>query len=154
MVTSHVLISLLFIFIHFRFLSACETTCRSTEITVGHSNTLVWIIPVIDKLVACVAADSFPFSGGAEIEQANEKRSEGARALPPPPTAYFATLSQFSSRSRGLDALLHTCSVWPLTRVARQKSKGNKAIRREGVWWRGFAAMYLAYWTLSDWQPF
>ena len=30
--------------------------------------------------VACVAADSFPFSGGAEIEQANEKRaSEGAR---------------------------------------------------------------------------
>ena len=31
-------------------------------------------------MVACVAADSFPFSGGAEIEQANEKRaSEGAR---------------------------------------------------------------------------
>ena len=30
--------------------------------------------------LACVAADSFPFSGGAEIEQANEKRaSEGAR---------------------------------------------------------------------------
>ena len=30
--------------------------------------------------VACVAADSFPFSSGAEIEQANEKRaSEGAR---------------------------------------------------------------------------
>ena len=30
--------------------------------------------------IACVAADSFPFSGGAEIEQANEKRaSEGAR---------------------------------------------------------------------------
>ena len=29
---------------------------------------------------ACVAADSFPFSGGAEIEQANEKwASEGAR---------------------------------------------------------------------------
>ena len=29
--------------------------------------------------LACVAADSFPFSGGAEIEQANEKRaSEGA----------------------------------------------------------------------------
>ena len=32
------------------------------------------------KFIACVAADSFPFSGGAEIEQANEKRgSEGAR---------------------------------------------------------------------------
>ena len=31
-------------------------------------------------LLACVAADSFAFSGGAEIEQANEKRaSEGAR---------------------------------------------------------------------------
>ena len=31
--------------------------------------------------LACVAADSFPFSGGAEIEQANEKRaSEGTRA--------------------------------------------------------------------------
>ena len=31
-------------------------------------------------LLACVAADSFPFSGGAEIEQANEKQaSEGAR---------------------------------------------------------------------------
>ena len=30
--------------------------------------------------LACVAADSFPFSGDAEIEQANEKRaSEGAR---------------------------------------------------------------------------
>ena len=30
--------------------------------------------------LACVAADSFPFSGGEEIEQANEKRaSEGAR---------------------------------------------------------------------------
>ena len=30
--------------------------------------------------VACVAADSFPFSGDAEIDQANEKRaSEGAR---------------------------------------------------------------------------
>ena len=30
--------------------------------------------------IACVAADSFPFSGGTEIEQANEKRaSEGAR---------------------------------------------------------------------------
>ena len=30
--------------------------------------------------LACVAADSFPFSGGAEIEHANEKRaSEGAR---------------------------------------------------------------------------
>ena len=30
--------------------------------------------------LACVAADSFPFSGGAEIEQANEKQaSEGAR---------------------------------------------------------------------------
>ena len=30
--------------------------------------------------LACVAADSFPFSGGAEIEQANEKRViEGAR---------------------------------------------------------------------------
>ena len=31
-------------------------------------------------MVACLAADSFPFSGGAEIEQANEKwASEGAR---------------------------------------------------------------------------
>ena len=30
--------------------------------------------------LACVAADFFPFSGGGEIEQANEKRaSEGAR---------------------------------------------------------------------------
>ena len=30
--------------------------------------------------MACVAADSFSFSRGAEIEQANEKRaSEGAR---------------------------------------------------------------------------
>ena len=30
--------------------------------------------------LACVAADSFPFSGGAVIEQASEKRaSEGAR---------------------------------------------------------------------------
>ena len=34
----------------------------------------------IKVIIACVAADSFPFSGGAEIEQANEKRaSEGAR---------------------------------------------------------------------------
>ena len=33
-----------------------------------------------ENILACVAADSFPFSGGAEIEQANEKRaSEGAR---------------------------------------------------------------------------
>ena len=41
--------------------------------------------------IAYVAADSFPFSGGAEIEQASKKRaSEGA----------FATLSQFSYRSR------------------------------------------------------
>ena len=33
-----------------------------------------------NSLLACVAADSFPFSGGVEIEQANEKRaSEGAR---------------------------------------------------------------------------
>ena len=32
------------------------------------------------RSLACVAADSFPFSGGAEIEQVNEKRaSEGAR---------------------------------------------------------------------------
>ena len=35
---------------------------------------------VLPKTVACVAADSFPFSGGAEIKQASEKRaSEGAR---------------------------------------------------------------------------
>ena len=39
-------------------------------------NTVPWPWPGL----ACVAADSFPFSGGAEIEQANEKRaSEGAR---------------------------------------------------------------------------
>ena len=54
-------------------------------------------------ILASVAADSFPFSGGVEIE-ANEKRaSEGARLGSPhrpPSTAYFATLSQFSSRSR------------------------------------------------------
>ena len=31
--------------------------------------------------VACVAADSFPFSGGAEIEQANEKRESGGARL-------------------------------------------------------------------------
>ena len=31
-------------------------------------------------LLACVAADSFPFSGGAEIEQVNEKQAtKGAR---------------------------------------------------------------------------
>ena len=36
------------------------------------------VIPVI--LLACVAADSFPFPVGAEIEQESEKRaSEGAR---------------------------------------------------------------------------
>ena len=29
---------------------------------------------VIDCLLACVAADSFPSSGGAEMEQASEKR--------------------------------------------------------------------------------
>ena len=35
---------------------------------------------VVAAIIACVAADSFPFSGGAEIKQANEKRvSEGAR---------------------------------------------------------------------------
>ena len=35
---------------------------------------------ILAHRVACIAADSFPFSGGAEIEQANEKRaSEGAR---------------------------------------------------------------------------
>ena len=35
---------------------------------------------ITNRDVACVAADSFPFSGRAEIEQANEKRaSEGAR---------------------------------------------------------------------------
>ena len=34
----------------------------------------------VKKILVCVAADSFPFSGGVEIEQANEKRaSEGAR---------------------------------------------------------------------------
>ena len=39
---------------------------------------LLWN-PDFSNLLACVAADSFPFSGGAEIEQANEKRaSEGA----------------------------------------------------------------------------
>ena len=32
------------------------------------------------KPIACAATDSFPFSGGAEIEQANKKQaSEGAR---------------------------------------------------------------------------
>ena len=35
---------------------------------------------VTNGSLACVAADSFPFSDGAKIEQANEKRaSEGAR---------------------------------------------------------------------------
>ena len=36
-------------------------------------------------LLACVAADSFPFSGGAEIEQANEKqvREAGRRKIKP-----------------------------------------------------------------------
>ena len=81
-----------------------------------------WIMDMKVSL-ACVAADSFPFSGGEEIEQTNEKRaSEGARlgwarklgrsregvskkgggggeernvASPPPPTAYFATLRSF-----------------------------------------------------------
>ena len=49
--------------------------------------------------LACVAADSFPFSGRGGIEQANEKRaSEGARRGWA--KIYFATLSQFSSRSR------------------------------------------------------
>ena len=39
-----------------------------------------YVVLTADQFVACVAADSFPFSGGAEIEQANEKRaSEGAR---------------------------------------------------------------------------
>ena len=34
----------------------------------------------VKKILVCVAADSFPFSGGVEIGQANEKRaSEGAR---------------------------------------------------------------------------
>ena len=34
---------------------------------------------IFSNSVACVAADSFPFSGRAEIEQAHEKRaSEGA----------------------------------------------------------------------------
>ena len=42
--------------------------------------------------IAYVAADSFPFSGGAEIEQASKKRaSEGA----------FATLSQFRAFGKG-----------------------------------------------------
>ena len=29
---------------------------------------------LISPMLACIAADSFPFSGSAEIEQANEKR--------------------------------------------------------------------------------
>ena len=37
-------------------------------------------IQIFEQTLACVAADSFSFSGGAEIKQANEKRaSEGAR---------------------------------------------------------------------------
>ena len=81
------------------------------------------------SFLACVAADFFPFSGGAEIEQANEKRaSEGARLgwakklgrsregvskkgeglgrkgtvrrLTPSPYCLFCHSSQFSSRSR------------------------------------------------------
>ena len=53
--------------------------------------------------LACVAANSFPFSGGAEIEQANEKRRAKEHAWGEPKIwgeAYFGTLSQFSYRSR------------------------------------------------------
>ena len=55
--------------------------------------------------IVCVAADSFPFSGRAEIEQANEKRaSEGARLGWAKKLGTrregVGTLSQFSSRSR------------------------------------------------------
>ena len=54
-----------------------------------HLTPTVVLVPIISlgnvletapSCVACVAAISFPFSGGAEIEQANKKRaSEGAR---------------------------------------------------------------------------
>ena len=69
-----------------------------------------------DILLACVAADSFPFSQAA---RRSNKRTKSGRAKehawsvaspppPPPPNAYFATLSQFS---------LPFASVW--------KRKGN-----------------------------
>ena len=46
----------------------------------GHMTTTFTCRECCRNEIACVAADSFPFSGGAEIEQANEKRaSEGAR---------------------------------------------------------------------------
>ena len=66
----------------------------------------LWIFCTFFALLikACVAADSFPFSGGAEIERASEKRAnEGARlgwATKLGRSGDFATLSQFSSRSR------------------------------------------------------
>ena len=53
---------------------------RNSNRYVPYSHLTILQSVVITESLACVAADSFPFSGGAEIEQANEKRaSEGAR---------------------------------------------------------------------------
>ena len=58
------------------FIIHVQTNVAPNHFTVPVENAIDYITVAI----ACVAADSFPFSGGAEIEQANEKRaSEGAR---------------------------------------------------------------------------
>ena len=114
--------------------SIIATACTERLVTLWklERDCVLVVSSLVSIMIACVAADSFPFSGRAEIEQANEKwASGGARlgnagehawgepknwgevgrewvrrgrgssvASPPPPTAYFATLSQFSSRSR------------------------------------------------------
>ena len=74
----------------FRFFFACWLTFTTSQSIkdLGQYPTILteqaWSISLTYHgsilSIACVAADSFPFSGRAEIEQANEKRvSEGAR---------------------------------------------------------------------------
>ena len=80
--------------------------------------------------LACVAADSFPFSGRAEIEQANEKQaSEGARL-----GCYFVTLPQFSSRSRAFGKGKETVATQANTRlgfVPKQKELNNTNMEQD-----------------------
>ena len=57
----------------------CNPFTQRTILVICAKEWLVCVRITFNSL-ACVAADSFPFSGGVEIEQANEKRaSEGAR---------------------------------------------------------------------------
>jgi len=57
-----------------------EILAALPTVAVALSRLLTIYLTKVYKLIACVAADSFPFSGGAETKQASEKRaSKGAR---------------------------------------------------------------------------